>query len=133
MTQTVTFAGKTCEVLKTSAHGNYLVLKVTDRVSVVGTYSNKFNWEESPDLDSGFQSFILYIGMTIADIQSGECDTIVGYLQQNNADFQEPDSDRPRQSKRVFDKKTYPLELKVRGLGVEVLPGILTFLEPLDF
>lgn len=133
MTQTVTFAGQVCEVLKTSAHGNYLVLKLTDRVSVVGTYSNKFKWEESPDLDSGFQSFILYIGMTIADIQSNECDTIVGYLQQNGADFQEPDSDRPRQSKRVVDKQTYPLELKVRGLGVEVLPGILAFLQPLDF
>lgn len=133
MTNTLTFAGKVCEVLKSSPHGNFVVLKLNDRVSVVGTYSNKFKWEQSQDLDSGFESFIMYIGMSIADIQSGECDTIVGYLQQQNADFQEPDSDRPRQSKRVFDKQTYPLELKVRGLGVEVIPGILAFLEPLDF
>lgn len=133
MTNTLKFAGKVCEVLKTSPHGNYVVLKLTDRVSIVGTYSNKFKWEQSQDLDSGFESFIAYIGMTLADLESGECDTIVGYLQQNNADFQEPDSDRPRQSKRVYDKQTYPLELKVRGLGAEVIPGILAFLEPLDF
>jgi hypothetical protein len=109
--ETINFAGKECEVLKSSPHGNYLVVKVSDRITVIGTYSNQFSWDFSPDRDSGFESFITYIGVSSIP-EATEIKSIVkkagGYFQGNE--------DQPRKSKRVVGS---PLELKVRGLNAD--------------
>jgi hypothetical protein len=109
--ETINFAGKECEVLKSSPHGNYLVVKVSDRLTICGTYSNQFCWDSSPDRDSGFEAFITYVGVeSIA--KAAEIKTILkkagGYFQRNE--------DQPRKSKRVVGS---PLELKVRGLNAD--------------
>jgi len=57
----INFAGIEGEVKSVSPHGNYTVVKLSDRITIVGTFSNRFHWEESPD--SGFKSFITYIGL----------------------------------------------------------------------
>jgi hypothetical protein len=43
---TVNFAGVEGEVIETSPHGSYVVVKLSDRITIVGTTNNQFNWEE---------------------------------------------------------------------------------------
>jgi len=107
----ITFAGITGEILESSPNGSFLVVKLNDRITIVGAVRNKFDWEESPDEDSGFESFITYIGVR----SRSEADRIKPFLQQNCGYFGRNDSE-PRKAKRV---KAYPLELKVRGLEAE--------------
>lgn len=109
--QSIKFAGSECEVLQSSPHGNYLVVKVSDRITICGTYSNQFCWDKAPERDSGFESFITYVGVeSIAEAM--KIKSIVkkadGYFQGNE--------EEPRKSKRVTG---YPLELKVRGLTAD--------------
>lgn len=58
----INFNGINGIVTEISPHGNYLVVQLSDNVSIVGTFSNKFQWTEIPDLSSGFKSFITYFG-----------------------------------------------------------------------
>ncbi|EAW35133.1 hypothetical protein [Lyngbya sp. PCC 8106] len=59
---TVTFAGIEGKVLKSSPHGNYQVIQLSKRVVICGTFSNQWGWSEIPEDESGFTSFITYIG-----------------------------------------------------------------------
>ncbi|MEO9124768.1 MAG: hypothetical protein ABI262_08795 [Microcoleus sp.] len=114
----ITFAGVQGQVLESSPHGNYLVVKLSDRITIVGTFSNMFDWSEAPDEDSGFESFITYIG--VRSLRGGtpsqnEANQIKSLLQQNGGYFGKNDSE-PRKAKRV---QGFPMELKVRGLEAD--------------
>jgi hypothetical protein len=57
----INFAGVEGEVVETSPHGSFVVVRLSDRITLVGTTNNIFNGEEMPDISSGFESFITYI------------------------------------------------------------------------
>jgi|688.fasta_scaffold38588_4 hypothetical protein len=110
MMNTINFAGIEGKVLQVSPHGNYVTVSLSDRITIVGTFSNKFHWPESTDESSGFTSFITYIGLKQQEFTRFRDWVIV-----NNGYF-EGDDGTPRQSKRV---RRFPLEIKVRGLLAE--------------
>jgi hypothetical protein len=107
----INFAGIEGEVKSVSPHGNYTVVKLSDRITIVGTFSNRFHWEESPD--SGFKSFITYIGLK----SYSEYQNFAEWVALNNGYF-EGDDGTPREAKRV-KHPSFPLEIKVRGLIAE--------------
>ncbi len=109
----INFAGIEGEVKSVSPHGNYLTIKLSDRITIVGTFSNRFHWEESPDSDSGFKSFITYIGLK----SYSEYQHFAEWVALNNGYF-EGDDGTPREAKRV-KHPSFPLEIKVRGLIAE--------------
>lgn len=111
---TITFAKIIGEIVESSPHGNYLVVKLSDRITIVGTFSNIWHWDISEDVDSGFESFITYIGVR----SRSEADRIKSFLKQNgeNGGYFGKDGSEPRKSKRC---RSYPFELKVRGLKAE--------------
>ncbi|MEA5609822.1 hypothetical protein [Nodularia spumigena] len=110
MMNKINFAGIEGKVLQVSPHGNYQVVELSERITIVGTYSNKFHWTESTDESSGFTSFITYIGL-----KQQEFSRFRDWVIANNGYF-EGDDGTPRQSKRV---RRFPLEIKVRGLLAE--------------
>jgi len=59
----ITFAGIQGQILESSPHGSFLVVKLSDQITIVGTPNNPYSWQESPDEDSGFESFITYVGV----------------------------------------------------------------------
>ena len=63
MMNTINFVGVEGKVLQVSPHGNYVVVELSDRITIVGTFSNRYNWEENSDQSSGFTGFITYIGL----------------------------------------------------------------------
>ena len=107
--ETINFCGIKGQVIQSSPHGNYVVVKLSDRITIVGTYSNQFKWEESEDQSSGFTSFITYIGLR----SQQEAETWLKRVVLLSGYFQ-GEEDIPRKSKRV---KAFPLEIKVRGLS----------------
>ena len=109
--ETITFAGIEGEVIESSPHGNYLVVRLSDRITIVGTFSNQFHWEEMPDASSGFESFVTYIGVR----SIAESDKFKEMVARSGGYFYSKEQ-QPRKSKRVKD---FPLELKVRGLNPE--------------
>ena len=111
MMNTINFAGVEGKVVQSSPHGNYVTVSLSDRITIVGTYSNKFNWEENSDQSSGFTGFITYIGLKSPQELSKFRDWIID----NNGYFDRDDG-TPRKSKRV---RRFPLEIKVRGLLAE--------------
>lgn len=104
----ITFIGINGKILNSSPHGNYLVVQLSKRITIVGTFSNQFNWQESPDLDSGFTSFITYIGLR----NELEVTKFRDFVNDSNGYFDKDDGN-PRKAKRVID---FPFEIKVRGL-----------------
>jgi hypothetical protein len=107
--ETINFSGIKGQVIHTSPHGNYVTVKLSDRITITGTYSNQFNWEESEDQSSGFLSFITYIGLR----SQPEAETWLKRVVLLGGYFQ-GEEDIPRKSKRV---QKFPLEIKVRGLS----------------
>lgn len=107
----INFAGIQGQIVESSPHNNYLVVKLSDRITIVGTFSNQFDWPESSDEDSGFVSFITYVGVR----SRSEADNIKPLLQRSGGFFGK-DGSEPRKSKRC---RSYPFELKVRGLEAE--------------
>lgn len=115
--QTIKFGGIEGQVVSSSEHGNYLVLNLSDRVVVCGTYSNQWEWEESPDEDSGFKSFITYIGIK----REEERDKYINRLAANHVNFVDKE-DTLRRSRRC---KKFPLELKIRGLSASSVVSLV--------
>lgn len=107
----INFAGLTGKILKSSPHGNYLVVQLTNRIVICGTFSNQFQWPESFDEFSGFESFILYIGVRNAQ----EAERFLWAARAQGGYFYN-DREKMRKSKRVPD---FPFEIKVRGLSPE--------------
>ncbi|PSB52157.1 hypothetical protein C7B67_08195 [filamentous cyanobacterium Phorm 6] len=107
----ITFVGIKGKVIQSSPHRNYLVVELNDRITICGTFSNQWNWEEMPDASSGFESFITYIGVR----STAEAEAVMEVIHENGGYFH-PKEQEPRRSKRV---KAFPLELKIRGLTTE--------------
>jgi hypothetical protein len=105
---TLSFAGQPVVVQSVSPHGNYVVLQLNERLTVCGTFFNTFHWEESPDADSGFVSFILYLGLA----STTELEHWLPAITEAGG-YCKPNEDQPRPAKRV---QAFPYELKVRGL-----------------
>lgn len=113
----INFAGVEGEIVETSPHGSYIVVKLSDRITIVGTTNNQFNWQEMPDVSSGFESFITYIGIrskTEATTYLNLVATVGGYTFEKEAE--------PRKAKRIKD---FPLEIKVRGLTPEFVAEVI--------
>jgi len=113
----INFAGVEGEVIETSPHGSYVVVKLSDRITIVGTTNNQFNWQEMPDAASGFESFITYIGLRSKTEASKYLDVVAkvgGYTVKKEAE--------PRKAKRVKD---FPFEIKVRGLTPEFVAEVI--------
>jgi hypothetical protein len=113
---TITFAGIPGKVIKSSPHGNYVVVELCDRITICGSFSNQYQWSETPDADSGFTSFITYVGSTVTE-QSSLYEQIQfygGHIQ----DF--------RDSKR---NPHFPFEFKVKELSVDSLLNLFNELQ----
>lgn len=108
---TIIFAGIEGEIIESSPHNNYLVVKLSDRITICGTFSNIWNWQEMPDITSGFESFITYVGVR----SLSETNEIKEILKEGGGYFHSKEKE-PRRSKRV---KSFLLEIKVRGLSPE--------------
>lgn len=115
---TIDFAGLQGEIISESPHSNYLVVKLSDRVYICGTYSNQFNWESSPDEESGFESFITYIGVR----SQAEADKFQNWAIAHGSFTNNPEESIPRKSKRV---KGFPYEMKVRNLLASDIPELV--------
>lgn len=113
----INFAGVDGKVIKSSPHGNYLVVQLSDRITITGTYSNQFNWEEMNEFESGFTSFITYIGIK----NDQELDKYHQWIEENNGYFHHED-EVYRVSKRI---QKFPYEIKVRGLSVESVINLI--------
>lgn len=111
---TINFHGIKGQVLQSSPHGNYLVVALSDRVSICGTFSNQFHWEES-DADP-FKAFVTYVGCR----NEFDAQQYLSWADKNGGWFDyAKDEDQPRSSKRIRDRSQFPLEIKVRGLTAQ--------------
>ena len=113
---TITFAGIKGKVLKSSPHGNYLTVELCDRITIVGTFSNQYQWSEAPDSSSGFTSFIAYIGFTTEEqsILHDQIQFYGGHIQDS------------RDSKR---NQHFPFEFKVKELSISSLLNLFNELQ----
>lgn len=107
--ETINFCGIKGQVIQSSPHGNFLVVSLSDRIAITGSFNNAFEWEPSEDESSGFLSFITYIGLR----SPSEINKFKPWLINHNGYFNQGE-DVPRKSKRV---QKFPLEIKVRGLS----------------
>ncbi len=106
----INFAGLKGRIIESSPHSNYLVVQLSNRISITGTYSNQFNWSESRESESGFISFLVYVGFNTNNIQQKYLNLIAemgGYCR---------DGEDKRKKKRVQGK--FRFEMKIRGLAV---------------
>ncbi|MFB2983398.1 hypothetical protein [Microseira sp. BLCC-F43] len=114
----INFCGLEGKIIESSPHGNYLVVELSDRITICGTFSNQFYWQESPDEDSGFISFITYIGLR----SHSEANKFRQWIASNGGYFHKGEGN-PRRTKRVTK---FPLEIKIRGLSPDSVLELLT-------
>jgi len=120
----LTFNGLKGTVVEQSPHGNFVVVKLSRRVVICGTFSNQFCWEESRDADSGFESFITYVGLKANVLGFGnELRDFYAWLGNHGGYFNHR-SEKLRKAQRV---KSYKFECKVRGLSPETIPSLLGY------
>jgi hypothetical protein len=100
----IIFAGVKGEIISSSPHNSFVIVKLSDRIYLCGAYNNKFNWSSESDNDSGFESFIVYLGVN----NEAELNKFKPIITFNNGYI---DSIRP--AKRV---KGFIKELKIRDL-----------------
>lgn len=115
--QKINFAGVEGTIAEISPHGSFVAVDLTDRLTIVGTTNNMFNWEEMPDINSGFESFITYIGVrskSSAEKVKEVVAQVGGYTYAKES--------QPRPSKRI---KRFPLELKIRGLSPDFIAEVI--------
>ncbi|MEB3190437.1 MAG: hypothetical protein VKL42_08860 [Snowella sp.] len=117
--ETLTFAGIKGTIKEVSPEGNFVTVELFDRVSIVGTFSNQWGWDEQPDEESGFVSFITYIGTdgTVTDIEK-----LNNVISEHNGYIRKGE-EVARPSKRTSG---YPYEVKVRGLSADSIKHICT-------
>lgn len=113
---TITFAGIKGKVLKSSPHGNYCIVELCDRITIVGTKNNQYQWSEAPDSSSGFTSFIAYIGFNQPELAaiSDQIQFYGGHIQDS------------RDSKR---NQHFPFEFKVKELSISSLLNLFNELQ----
>lgn len=107
----IKFAGIVGEITEQSPNKSFTVVKLSDRITIIGTHNNKFNWPKCYDADSGFQAFITYIG---ADCD--ELDKFANFLDDCGGVYEQ------RSPERVTG---YEMELKVKCLLPENIPELL--------
>ena len=122
--ETLTFAGIQGEIIETSPNGNYLTVKLSDRITIIGTFSNEYCWDEITDAESGFISFITYIG---TDAKFNEISIIYRFVENHGGYFRHCEY-LPRAAKRV----NYPQEIKVRGLTPTAVIDLIHFLDDIN-
>lgn len=105
--ETLTFANMTGKIKEVSPDGNYVTLQLSERITIIGTFSNDYCWDEIDD-ESGFIAFITYIG---TNGKFSELNPIYQFIEDNGGYFRHRDH-LPRPAKRT----DYPQEIKVRGL-----------------
>lgn len=118
----INFNGIKGEVIESSPHGNYLVVKLSDRITICGTLTNIWNWEINEDQASGFKSFLTYVGFNTDSVMYRLIDKIktteMGYFKDDQ------DCKRPR--KRISSKR-FKYEMKVRGLTADDVIDLMNF------
>ncbi|CAD5984808.1 hypothetical protein [Planktothrix agardhii] len=114
--KTITFAGIKGQIIGCSPHFNYVVVELCDRITICGSFSNQWNWSETPDSDSGFTSFIAYIGFTTEEQLSlnDQIQFYGGHIQDS------------RDSKR---NQHFPFEFKVKELSISSLLNLFNELQ----
>ncbi|HBE17097.1 MAG TPA: hypothetical protein DDW51_05660 [Cyanobacteria bacterium UBA11367] len=105
------FGGIECRVLSRSSHGNYIMIEFSDRIQICGTFCNQWEWEWNYEEDSGFLSFITYIGL-----RSRSEYREIYYLISNLGGYCKEDESF-RKSKHCLQ----PYEMKVRNLSITAL------------
>jgi hypothetical protein len=115
--QKINFAGIEGKVVEVSPHGSFVVVELSDRITIVGTTNNQFNWEEMPDISSGFESFITYIGLR-SKSGAEKVKEIVGQV----GGYTYAKESEARKAKRV---RHFPLEIKIRGLSPEFVAEVI--------
>lgn len=118
---TLTFAGIEGEIMETSPNANYVTVKLNDRITIIGTFSNEYSWDEINEPNSGFISFITYIGTTG---KFNELNAIYQFIENNGGSFRHREH-LPRPAKRV----SFPQEIKVRGLTPEAVIELLNLFD----
>ena len=120
----LTFNGIEGTVVEQSPHGNFLVVRLTRRVVICGTYSNQFCWEESHDAESGFESFITYVGLksTVLGFQD-ELRQFYAWIG-NHGGYFNYRNEKLRKAERV---RSFKFECKIRGLDPETIPSLLGY------
>ena len=101
--KSITFNGIKGQVIESSPHGNYLVVELTDEITICGTFSNQWNWVINPEIQSGFKSFITYYGVMKPDSEIEELINSKG-----------GNIDSIREARR---NTAYPFEYKIRNLS----------------
>ena len=114
----INFAGINGEIIESSEHGNYLVIKLSNRISICGTFTNIWHWQESPESQSGFKSFIVYIGFNTDSVK----DKYFNLISEMGGSVRENDDKRSKQ--RVQGKFRY--EMKIRNLNVDNVVDLIS-------
>jgi hypothetical protein len=115
----IKFCGQTGTILEKSPHGNYLVVELSDEITICGTYTNIWSWDEFPEVQSNFIAFITYIAID----HDTNLEDIYQIIENHNGYFKEGESE-PRTAKR---NPYYPLELKVRGLKPDAVIELIKY------
>ena len=113
----INFAGIKGKIIESSPHSNYLVVQLSNRISVCGTYSNQFNWSESRESESGFISFLVYVGFNTNNIQQ----KYLNLIAEMGGSCR--DGEDKRKKKRVQGKFRY--EMKIRNLSPDNVLDLL--------
>jgi hypothetical protein len=120
----LTFNGIEGTVVEQSPHGSFVVVKLSRRVTICGTFTNQFCWEETPDSDSGFESFITYVGLksTVLGFQD-ELRQFYAWIA-NHGGYFNYRSEKLRKAERV---RSFKFESKIRGLDPETISSLLGY------
>ncbi len=65
----INFNGIEGQIIEQSEHGTHLVVKLSNRISIVDSFSNQFEWKITNDQSSGFKSFLCYIGFNSDNVK----------------------------------------------------------------
>ncbi|MBP0015325.1 MAG: hypothetical protein J7525_19720 [Roseofilum sp. SID3] len=121
MTQEIIFQGINGEVIDSSEHGNYLVVRLTPVIIICGTFTNIWDWLDSPDISSGFISFITYLGLESEQELYLSKKNIISWLNSKEARLDFFKGNPYRKSKR----STTPFEMKIRELDATDIPDLI--------
>jgi hypothetical protein len=114
----INFAGINGQIIEQSEHGNYLVVKLSNRISICGTKTNIWEWKELPEKEGEFKSILVYIGFNTDSIKDKYLNLISemgGYIR---------DGEDKRSKQRVQGKFRY--EMKIRNLNVDNVVDLIS-------
>ena len=118
--ETLTFAGIEGTIKHVSEHGNYVTLQFSNRVTIIGTFSNDYHWDIMPDIHSGFIAFITYIGLNSEHELTG----INSFISEHDGYFKAGEV-VARKAKWVNSK----YELKVRGFHPQSVVDLVNYFD----